>query len=453
MEVLIQDVRYAVRQLLRQPGTSIVQALTLALGNRRVDCHLLGRRRRDVAAAPVSEPRATGCGRRRDHPSGRASVPTDAFDGGHAPLAAGRRGILSRRGLGPGPPRVRGRIVDGPELARIEVSQFTEAYLSMHGVTPLLGRDFTREDTEFDAPAVALLGYGYWQSRYAGRRDVIGETMRLNDGVATIVGVLPASFDAGIPLARPLRIRPDEVSLRGTGRVTVYARLRPGVTVEQASADLSARMASEPLPEGSTLPARVCVSSRLESAVSRYRTTVSILELQEQYREWRDALPESACRVRDRGVARSRLCDPGICRYWRLSSCPEASGVTASAPAKHVANRGRREVDLNSSLGPPEMAGFEVSIEWPVLTRPLSARRRWRWCLSGVAVRRCARCEHPAVAAAQHAGHAQRQGARGHRNVARADRAVLRARPGDEPVAGAECTRPCTWGAPAGPVA
>ncbi len=167
--------------------------------------------------------------------------------------------------------------MDGPELSRIEVSQFTEAYLSMHGVTPLLGRDFTREDTEFDAPAVALLGHGYWQSRYAGRRDVIGETMRLDDGVATIVGVLPASFDAGIPLARPLRIRPDEVSLRGTGRVTVYARLRPGVTVEQASADLSARMASEPLPEGSTLPARCRVSSRLESAVSRYRTTVSII--------------------------------------------------------------------------------------------------------------------------------------------------------------------------------
>ena len=39
----------------------------------------------------------------------------------------------------------RGRIVEGPEPARVEVSQFTEAYLSMHGVTPLLGRDFTRE--------------------------------------------------------------------------------------------------------------------------------------------------------------------------------------------------------------------------------------------------------------------------------------------------------------------
>ena len=147
----------------------------------------------------------------------------------------------------------------------------------MHGVTPLLGRDFTREDTEPGAPAVALLGYGYWQSRYAGRRDVIGETIRLNDGVATIVGVLPASFGADTPVSRPLRVPPDEVTRRGTGRVTVYARLRPGITVNQAAAELSARMAGQPLPDGSAQPARAVVSSRLESTVGRYRTTVAIL--------------------------------------------------------------------------------------------------------------------------------------------------------------------------------
>ncbi len=274
MEVLIQDVRYAVRQLLRQPGTSIVQALTLALGIGAstaifsvVDAAML-------RPLPYPSPeQLVVVDVEITPPDGRPYRPTPSM----ADMRLWQQADAVFSAVAGSGQAFRGRIVDGPELARIEVSQFTEAYLSMHGVTPLLGRDFTREDTEFDAPAVALLGYGYWQSRYAGRRDVIGETMRLNDGVATIVGVLPASFDAGIPLARPLRIRPDEVSLRGTGRVTVYARLRPGVTVEQASADLSARMASEPLPEGSTLPARVRVSSRLESAVSRYRTTVSII--------------------------------------------------------------------------------------------------------------------------------------------------------------------------------
>lgn len=100
-----------------------------------------------------------------------------------------------------------GRIVDGPEPERIRVSQFTEDYLSMHGVTPLIGRDFTFEDTQSGAPSVALLGYDYWQTRYAGRRDVIGETLRLDDGMATIIGVLPVLLFGLVPAVRLSRVR------------------------------------------------------------------------------------------------------------------------------------------------------------------------------------------------------------------------------------------------------
>ena len=102
----------------------------------------------------------------------------------------------------------RGRIAEGPEPERIRVAHFTEDYLPMHGVTPILGRDFTREDTEYGAPLVALLGYGYWQSRFGGSADVIGETIRLEDDVATIVGVLPPWFNAATPLSTPLQIDP-----------------------------------------------------------------------------------------------------------------------------------------------------------------------------------------------------------------------------------------------------
>ena len=169
-----------------------------------------------------------------------------------------------------------GRIVDGPDPERISVSHFTEDYLSMHGVTPLIGRGFTREDTEFGAPAVALLGYGYWQSRYAGRRDVIGETIPLDDGVVEIVGVLPASFNADVPLARPLQVSPELFERRGTGRVSVYGRLQPGITVEEASERLSPRMVPRPLPDGTTEPGRVPSSPRgssRRSAVTERRST------------------------------------------------------------------------------------------------------------------------------------------------------------------------------------
>jgi predicted permease len=170
-----------------------------------------------------------------------------------------------------------GSIAEGAEPERIRVSLFTEEYLAIHGVSPLIGREFTREDVEFGAPAVALLGYGYWQSRYAGRRDVIGETIALDDGVVEIVGVLPASFYADVHLARPLQLSPSAFERRGSGRPNVYARLQPGITVEQASERLSARMVPLPMPNGTVAPGRAVVSSRLESALTRYRTTVNVM--------------------------------------------------------------------------------------------------------------------------------------------------------------------------------
>ena len=149
----------------------------------------------------------------------------------------------------------------------------------MHGVTPIIGRDFVRDDTEPNAPLVALLGYGYWQSHYEGRRDVIGETVRLDTDIATIVGVLPAWFNATTPVSMPLRIPAREFSSRGTGRVSVYARLRPDVTIEQARARLSARMVAAPYPTAGPTYARSARRSprELEAATSRYRTTVNVL--------------------------------------------------------------------------------------------------------------------------------------------------------------------------------
>lgn len=274
MQVLLHDVCYAIRRLLRQRGTSIVEALTLALGIGAstaifsvVDAAML-------RPLPYPDPeQLVWVDVEITRPDGRSSRPTPSM----ADMRLWQQADTVFSAVAGWGRAFRGRIVDGPEPARIEVMQFSEAYLSMHGVTPLLGRDFTTEDTEFGASAVALLGYGYWQSRYAGRRDVIGETIRLDDGVATIIGVLPASFNADIPLSRPLRIPPDEVTRRGTGRVTVFARLRPGVSVGRAGAELSARMAGQPLPDGAAQPARVIVSSQLESAVDGYRTTVTIL--------------------------------------------------------------------------------------------------------------------------------------------------------------------------------
>ena len=270
LEQLLQDIRYGIRQLVRARGWSVVAVLTLALGIGAstalfsvIDAAML-------RPLPYPDPdRLVTIRTEVDFPDGRVAQPTPSMDDMRTWQNADD--VLSSvagwgRAFG-------GRIVDGPEPERIQVLEFTDDYLSMHGVAPFLGRDFSLEDMRAEAPAVALLGYGYWQSRYGGRTDAIGESIRLDDGVATIVGVLPRSFNRGIPVFRPLRVPLDEASRRGTGRVSVYGRLQPGITIEAASE----RLSSLTIPGESDLAARAIVVSRLNSTTDGYRTTVTVL--------------------------------------------------------------------------------------------------------------------------------------------------------------------------------
>jgi predicted permease len=274
MDALRQDIRYGVRQLLRQRGSSLVAVLTLALG---IGASTAIFSVIDVAMLrplPYPDPeQLVELNVEIPQPDGRVRRPTPSMDD----LRFWQKADDVFSAVAGWGSAFRGRIADGPEPERIEVLYITEDYLPMHGVSPHLGRGFSRDETQHGGPGVAMLGYGYWQSRYGGRREAVGETVRLDDEVATIVGVLPSWFEPDTPIVQPLRVPPDQFAYRGTGRVDVYARLRPGVTVEQARERLSARMAGEPLRDGSIAPVRVAVASRLEEATTRYRTTVKVI--------------------------------------------------------------------------------------------------------------------------------------------------------------------------------
>jgi predicted permease len=274
MNGLSQDIRFGVRQLLRQRGASLVALLTLALG--------IG-----VSTAIFSVIDATML-RPLPYPSpeqlvtvsadevgadGRVSRPTPSMED----LRRWQQATDVFSSVAGAGQAFRGRIANGPEPERLRVAHYTEDYLSMHGVSPILGRGFSREDTEPGAPLVALLGYGYWQSRFGGRTDVLGETVRLDEDVATIVGVMPASFSPTTPIATPLQIPTNMFSRRGTGRLSVYARLQPGVTVEQAAERLSARMPPVESRDGTLREVRAAVTSRLDTAISRAATTINVL--------------------------------------------------------------------------------------------------------------------------------------------------------------------------------
>jgi putative ABC transport system permease protein len=127
---------------------------------------------------------------------------------------------------------------DKPEnlIARIVTSD----YFKVMRATPMLGRDFTAEDDKPGAAPVTLISYGFWQRRFGGDPNVAGKEILLDDKAHTVIGVLPESFQHQGPpplwvLMGPLNWKERDVRTGGN----VIARLKPGVTIEQARADMN----------------------------------------------------------------------------------------------------------------------------------------------------------------------------------------------------------------------
>ncbi|MGC1363938.1 MAG: ABC transporter permease [Silvibacterium sp.] len=117
----------------------------------------------------------------------------------------------------------------------------TQGTLPILGVKPMLGRLFTQADDTAGSPETVLLEYAYWQKKFGGSRSVVGQSITVDGKTRQIIGVLPKGFhfldwdDAAMVL--PLRWDRNKTHL-GNFSYDGVARMKPGVTMEQASADL-----------------------------------------------------------------------------------------------------------------------------------------------------------------------------------------------------------------------
>jgi len=128
--------------------------------------------------------------------------------------------------------------------ARLHCAYVESSFLPTLGLQPLLGRNFTKEEDRPNGPPAALISYGLWKSRFAGNPNVIGSSIPLDKEPTTIVGVLKPDFE--FPTLAPVDVLvPNRLDLAAqqrpkTGAVLrVYARMKPGVTVEQARSALT----------------------------------------------------------------------------------------------------------------------------------------------------------------------------------------------------------------------
>ena len=129
------------------------------------------------------------------------------------------------------------------EAEEVQAALVTDGALPMLGVRPLLGRVFSKEEDVPNGPKVVVIGQDLWQRRYGGDPAILGRVLEIRDVRSTVIGIMPSSFrfPERAEVWLPLQLSPKE-STRTDHWLEGIARLRPGVSVEQASDELRSLM-------------------------------------------------------------------------------------------------------------------------------------------------------------------------------------------------------------------
>src|SRR5262249_46345443 len=137
--------------------------------------------------------------------------------------------------------QINGQVVIGEEPEKLQAADISAGLLPTLGIKPQLGRNFTEDENVYGQNwGVVLISDRIWKRRYGGTPDVLGKTLRINGRVRTIVGVLPPKFywpetsDFYIPSA----LSTDDTKDRADHVFNMVARLKPGVSQQQANAEI-----------------------------------------------------------------------------------------------------------------------------------------------------------------------------------------------------------------------
>jgi putative ABC transport system permease protein len=257
MSGLIQDLRYAARQLRKTPGFACTAILILALGIGSTTAIFSAIN--PILFEPLPYPQARRI----------VMIWYAAEDGSRIPqtfhtyreLAQRSRSLEAISVMKPWQPALTG--ADQPE--RFDGQRVSANFFHALGVPPALGRDFQPWDDVYNGPKVVILGNGLWQRNFAGDPSIIGRQVRLDDDNYTVIGVMPRTFDnvlaPSTDLWAPLQYDAGNIASTQTREwghhLRMVGRLRADISMSQAQSDLEliahTRVPEFPRPDWASL--------------------------------------------------------------------------------------------------------------------------------------------------------------------------------------------------------
>lgn len=291
MDTIVQDVRYGVRQLVKNPGFTTIAVLTLAMGI-AINATMFSM----VSAILLRRPP----GREADRIAVVSGInPAAGFQADNSMVSVPN--YLAWREAN----HVFSEVAAADEFhtASLTAERKSEAlqsaavsanYFNVLGVSALYGRTFAAGEDQSGHEHVVILSHGLWERRFGSDPTLVGRTIRLNRENYTVIGIMPASFRmlGFLPeLWTPLVVTPDNqtAAARRDRPLYLFGRMKPGVTIEQARAEFAtlAQRAQQSFPDAEkgwgatarTLPDFLIYGFGIRSGLAVIMTTVGFVLL------------------------------------------------------------------------------------------------------------------------------------------------------------------------------
>ena len=253
LETFLQDLRFGLRVLAKNPGFTAVAILTLALGIGANTAIFSVTEAVLLRSAPFPQPAQLVMVWEDVHLPNYQNDQDTPAPGNFADWRSRNTVFSSMAAIG----YRSWNLTGNGEPVRIEGEAFSADIFPALQTYPILGRAFTPEEDSPGAPHVALLGYGLWTNRFGADPDIVGKTIRLDEKSYAVIGIMPQSFrfpDPDDQVYVPLALSKEQLANHGSHFLRVVGRLKPGITFSQAQAEMEiiARRLTAEHPDSNT---------------------------------------------------------------------------------------------------------------------------------------------------------------------------------------------------------